>query len=131
MVVAFVPGAARDESHGDLPIIQRERAVHRTVIELGEQVAKPINTPLELTEERLDIGVGVTGFRYRFIGVNHRYQRIVFGECAFDEPAMEGHRFAKMPKVFHRRPDVRRRTAPGQLCGQGANVVTDRSCQWG
>jgi hypothetical protein len=33
-----------------VPIIERERAVHRTAIELTEQVAKPIDAPLELTE---------------------------------------------------------------------------------
>jgi len=50
MVVAFVPGAARDESHRELPIIQRERAVNRVVIELNEQLAEPVNASLELTE---------------------------------------------------------------------------------
>lgn len=129
MVMAFVPGAARYESHREMPIVQRERAVHRTAVELSEQVAKPVNAPLELTEQRLDISVGVTGFRDRLIRVNHRDQRIVFGECAFDEPAVKRHRFTKVPKVFHRRPDLRGWTASGQLCGQGADVVADRSRQ--
>jgi hypothetical protein len=43
MVVAFMPGAARDESHRDRPVVQRESAVHRSAVEFGEEPAKPVH----------------------------------------------------------------------------------------
>ena len=81
MVMAFVPGAARDQSHRDLPITQRERAVHGIAVELVKEPAEPVNAAIELAEKSTDIGIRVAGFRYRFIWINHRDRRKAIGHC--------------------------------------------------
>lgn len=131
MVMALMPSTAGDECHGDLSTVEGECSVNCFVVQSNQQLTESLDSSIELPDQRVGVGRAVACPGHRFIGIDHRYQRIVLTDSLLDEPTVKGHRFPQMPQILQRRPDIGCRPAPDPLLRDQADAASDRLGQRG